>query len=308
MRRVALVLAMLAGPALAAEFDPGAPEDAERTASRTRDAEVYALPVGPIGWQNRHVEELYGRTAWSAFRLEDENATTAQVIEGYRARLIGAGFSPLFACTGEDCGGFDFRFGVALLPPPAVLLDVRDFAQLSMRRADPLHYASVLVSRVQGAIYIQTVSIEPGGEAPVEVTRSPAAPAEGGDILPQDARAMLDRLVSDGHVQVTGLDFATGGAALSGGSGAVLDLLARMLTRDAELNVAIVGHSDNEGSLDANIALSTQRARSVMKALVERGVPAVQMEARGVGYLAPIASNTTPEGRAQNRRVELVLR
>ena len=85
-------------------------------------------------------------------------------------------------------------------------------------------------------------------------------------------------------------------------------MLARMLTRDDELAVAIVGHSDNQGGLALNLDLSQRRAEAVMQALIDRGVPPGQLEARGIAYLAPVASNATEEGRAQNRRVELVLR
>ena len=80
-----------------------------------------------------------------------------------------------------------------------------------------------------------------------------------------------------------------------------------MLDRDGELHVAIVGHSDNQGTLVLNLELSRQRAEAVMQALVERGISPERMEAHGLGYLAPLASNATEGGRAANRRVELVL-
>jgi OOP family OmpA-OmpF porin len=70
----------------------------------------------------------------------------------------------------------------------------------------------------------------------------------------------------------------------------------------------IVGHSDNQGSLEANIALSKRRAEAVRTALITRGVAAERLEAHGVGYLAPVSTNLTEAGRTLNRRVELVLR
>jgi outer membrane protein OmpA-like peptidoglycan-associated protein len=72
--------------------------------------------------------------------------------------------------------------------------------------------------------------------------------------------------------------------------------------------VAIVGHTDASGGLEANIALSRKRAQAVRNVLIEAfGVPAAQIQAEGVGYLSPRASNLTEAGRTQNRRVEVML-
>ena len=69
-----------------------------------------------------------------------------------------------------------------------------------------------------------------------------------------------------------------------------------------------MGHTDNVGSLDANIALSRSRAEAVRARLIEaHGVDGARIEARGIGYLAPAAANDTAEGRETNRRVEAVL-
>ena len=201
-----------------------------------------------------------------------------------------------------------------------MLVDVRDFAQLTAERKAPEGFVSVLVSRVLGTIYVQTVSVaspeaapdaapDVPPEAPVAVTEVPLVEtAPETVILPQDERALLAKLSEEGHVRVEGLAFEVGGATLSPGSAGALEMLARMLTRDDELAVAIVGHSDNQGGLAPNLDLSQRRAEAVMRALIDRGVPEAQVEARGIGYLAPVASNRTEEGRARNRRVELVLR
>ena len=309
----ALLAGLVAGQAGGQAEDLGAPEGAERTAHRTRGFDQYALPVGPFLPDQPVVTELSGRIDWSAYRMDGSGVTVPGVLGGYRTRLAAQGFDlVLLECTGDACGGFDFRFGVAMLPPPAMLIDVRDFGQLSLGRAEPEAYASVLVSKVQGRVFVQTVLVEPAEsdeEGDVEIEAAPRVTEETrADPLPQDERALLDKLIADGHVRVEGLEFQTGGATLSAGSGEALDLLATLLSRDSELRVAIVGHSDNEGGLDANIALSQRRAQAVMKALIARGVPKSQVEARGIGYLAPLISNATPEGRAMNRRVELVLR
>jgi outer membrane protein OmpA-like peptidoglycan-associated protein len=86
----------------------------------------------------------------------------------------------------------------------------------------------------------------------------------------------------------------------------VLDQFAQGL--DATTVVRIVGHTDSTGSDAINDPLSLERARTVSNYLQDRGVPASRLEIAGRGSREPVADNTTPEGRAQNRRVEIFLR
>lgn len=75
-----------------------------------------------------------------------------------------------------------------------------------------------------------------------------------------------------------------------------------------ETGVYVVGHTDGVGGLDDNMELSRRRAEAVVEALVGHGIEAARLTALGVGPAAPVASNATEEGRARNRRVELVVR
>lgn len=314
MRRACLIvlaLAQAAGavPAAGEMPDPGLPEGAERTLRVERADATYALPVGRFGPGMRPVERLRGRAVWQAARLDDPEAGTAAAIEGYRGRLAEMGFAPVFECRGKACGGLDFRFGAELLPAPAMLMDTADFAQLSMARGgDAPAHVSVLVSRVLGALHVQTVTVVPDG-APLPIADSPP-PATGQAAPPAvgAAAALGRRLEAEGHVRIDGIDFETGGARLSRASDATLDALAAMLLAEPAREVIVVGHSDSQGGLDLNLKLSRDRAEAVRAALVARGVPEGQVSAEGIGFLAPLASNATEAGRARNRRVELVLR
>ncbi len=294
--------------------DPGAPAGAVRTATVERDFDRYALPVAPVGADPAaSLRTVEGRVTWSGFRLSDPQASTAEVIAGYRERLDGLGFVPVLDCATAACGGFDFRFAVDLLPAPAMLVDTADFAQLSASRPEPgggETVISVLVSRLLGAIHVQTVTVSPALPGQVIAESPPPAtePAASALPLPGPGATLLDRLTTDGHAQVDGIDFGSGGATLSAASGPALDALAAMLAGRPEIAVLIVGHSDNQGNLDANLTLSQRRAEAVRDALVERGIDTGRLDARGVGFLAPVTSNVTDAGRARNRRVELVLR
>jgi len=319
MAVMAVALASLAVAALAQELppdsalvlDPGAPEGAVSTARSDRPFDRYALPVGRYAPGATNAREIEGRVIWSGFRLDAPDVSTAEVMEAYRTRLAALGYQPIFDCANAACGGFDFRFAAQLLPPPAMLIDTADFAQLSASRTADNGtdtFVSVLVSRLLGAVHIQTVIVAPGDPG-LMITPAPEPDAAAQPvILAQDEKSLLDRLTEFGHVPVQGLVFETGGAALSEGSAPALEILARFLSRNPGLAVEIVGHSDNQGSLDANIALSKRRAETVRAALIERGVAAGRLEAHGVGYLAPVSTNATDAGRTLNRRVELVLR
>ncbi|MEM7668117.1 MAG: OmpA family protein [Pseudomonadota bacterium] len=308
MRWLVAIL-LVATPGLAMDLpdllDAGAPDGAAQTARLDKAFDIYPLPVAPFGTGDAATANVEGRVIWTAYRL-DTLATTGEVIARYRDWLIDRGFETSFTCMTDGCGGFDFRFEAAILPAPGMLMDVADFRQLTMARPIDGAYASVLSSRVLGAVYIQTVMVLPdeGGLNIVPATAN-ETPTET-VFLPQDEKALYDRLVADGHVPIMGLHFETGGATLSVQSNEAISLLARLLNRN-DIAVVIVGHSDNQGALASNRDLSRRRAQAVMKALEERGVASAQMSAEGIGFLAPIASNATEEGRGLNRRVELVL-
>ena len=102
-----------------------------------------------------------------------------------------------------------------------------------------------------------------------------------------------------------GVTFETGSAQLTAGATEVLDRVAESLVANAGIRVRVSGHTDSTGPRALNTTLSQSRAESVMRYLIERGVPAARLEARGYGPDRPIAGNDTADGRSMNRRVEL---
>ncbi len=114
-------------------------------------------------------------------------------------------------------------------------------------------------------------------------------------------------LNSTGHVEVPGIFFDTGKSILKPESDAAVAEVAKLLQADAALKVYVVGHTDNVAALDLNMKLSQARAEAVVQALVTKhGIAAARLTGRGAGPLCPVASNDAEEGRAKNRRVELV--
>lgn len=114
-------------------------------------------------------------------------------------------------------------------------------------------------------------------------------------------------LKTSGHIEVPGIYFDTGKSELKPESDAAVAEVAKLLKADTALKVYVVGHTDNVASLDLNMKLSQARAEAVVQALVmQHGISASRLIGRGAGPLAPVTSNDTDEGRAKNRRVELV--
>jgi len=106
-------------------------------------------------------------------------------------------------------------------------------------------------------------------------------------------------------VILRGVNFQTGKATLTPEARDILRDIAAQLVENPQYRVQISGHTDNTGSRATNMRLSLARARSVERFLEASGVPLVQVTAKGFGPDVPVASNSTAEGRAQNRRVEL---
>lgn len=122
-----------------------------------------------------------------------------------------------------------------------------------------------------------------------------------------DAEEMRASLVQSGRVALYGIYFATDSAEIQAESSETLREIARLMEENPELNIIVVGHTDNQGSWDYNMDLSQRRAASVAASLSsDYGINSERLRSAGVGYLAPAATNTTVEGRQLNRRVELV--
>lgn len=105
----------------------------------------------------------------------------------------------------------------------------------------------------------------------------------------------------------SGILFATNSSTLSGASKSALRNFASSLQANPDTDIKIIGYTDNTGKVDYNQTLSEKRAKSVYDYLMEQGVSSRRMIYEGKGVHDPVASNDTPEGRALNRRVEIVI-
>lgn len=285
------------------------PFAAQQTHSDTR-IDSYALPTGPFDAGALPTLALEGEVTRMAWQVRGQ-MTTLQLLAPVREKLSEMGFSPLLQCDTDACGGFDFRFGVDLIEAPDMNVDLFDFRALSAQRGtgDTADHVFLLISRAGSVGYIQLTHVtsfdaaaQPSAPDAIEV------PLEPDPESPTDLSDIATGLTQRGQVILGDLIFATGSSNLQEASYTSLNALADFLKTDAARRVVLVGHTDTQGTLAGNVALSKRRAGAVMQRLSSRySVPPSQMTAEGAGYLAPVASNLTDTGRKANRRVEAVL-
>ena len=121
----------------------------------------------------------------------------------------------------------------------------------------------------------------------------------------QQQDVMREELNKTGFVALY-INFETGKADIKPESQKIVDQVADILKSDDSLSLSIEGHTDNVGTAAFNKTLSENRAKSVMNAIVARGIDKSRLSARGWGQEKPVGDNKTEDGRAMNRRVEIV--
>jgi len=237
-------------------------------------------------------QELQGRVA----RFYYENPKTrshAEIFANYRDAAMKAGFQTIFTCKEEGC----YRDG-----KPSNNNAFCGDRSIGTLPSAGTRYLAAKLPRKDGDLYLAVHVYEHFTDLHYVTVK----PMETG-LVKVDAKALRAGIRTDGHVAVYGIDFDTGKAELKPGSAPVIAEIAKLLKDDPTLKLHVVGHADAVGALDANIGLSKRRAESVVKELTTRqGIAAARLRPDGVGPLVPLASNDTEEGRAKNRRVDLV--
>jgi outer membrane protein OmpA-like peptidoglycan-associated protein len=319
---VAITALALAAPARAITIEFPAPA----TVTQSLQTPLGSTSVATGPWANGTIptRSLQGSIDQTAYRIGEPGLQTLQILDPIRDQLLADGYTPIYDCKDTACGGFDFRFGLTIFPEPAMHVDMGDYRYFAAERSTPAgdEVISLIVSRASNAGFVQVTRVG-GALPPADVrlsTMAPplapvAAPLTSPDTAPIAPATtppipseLGQRLETGGAVALDDLVFPSGAAVLAEGDYASLSALAAYLATNPARQVAIVGHTDASGGLDANIALSRRRAESVRRTLIDRyGAKGAQVQAEGVGYLSPRASNLTATGRAANRRVEVML-
>ena len=301
------LLAALAQPAVALTLDLPAKVLGEEARSELPGS--YALPTAAFDGASVPSRQVEGALDQRAFRLDAAGVTTLALMTPLRDQVLAAGYEIVFECNARACGGFDFRFHTDVMPEPEMHVDMGDFRFLSARSGNDA--VSILVSRSAGAGYVQITRVT---DAPTPATSVETPVTLANNATPsaveatQSTSSVVGSLDSVGSAVLDDLVFASGSATLADGDYPSLAAVAAWLQANPDGTIALVGHTDASGSLAANTALSERRAEAVAEVLVDRfTVDPARVQAKGVGFLAPRATNQTEEGRQKNRRVEVIV-
>lgn len=122
----------------------------------------------------------------------------------------------------------------------------------------------------------------------------------------EGGKKLYDRIMAEGKFVTTGIRFDVSKAILKPESMGVISEIAKLMKKYSDIRFSIEGHTDSDGDDASNQKLSEARANSVKDALVDLGIDASRLETKGFGESKPVSDNSTPEGKASNRRVEFV--
>ena len=256
----------------------------------------FNLPLGKLkdaGFdKSQHLEGKITRIGYAA----PAGRSILEVYRNYESALQRGGFTTLFSCANDDCG----YSGNAKI----ITTQKDDWSWSAGQRA-----ISAKLARAEGDVYVsmhigQWSHLEQGSSIMLYVVE--IKPMEGG-LVTVDAAALASDITRSGHAAVYGIYFDTAKAEVKPESDAALKEIAKLLQQTPALKLFVVGHTDGVGTLASNMDLSKRRADAVVAALTTKyGVAAARLVAQGCGPLAPVVSNASEDGRAKNRRVELV--
>lgn len=221
-----------------------------------------------------------------------------EIVRSYEQALTKLGFTRLFSCGTSDCGSALME---QLYPSPEAP------NLMAPNWNSTLHYTLWKGTR-EGTQYTVAVGAVNTGSAPgayeIDVVEHTAMAKDSVTIY---ASQMDKSIHADGHIALYGILFDTNSTALKPESVTTLTEIAKLLTSEPSLKVAVVGHTDTQGAWAANMDLSRRRAEAVVHELSTKySIPAARVMSVGVGAAAPIADNKAEAGRTKNRRVDLV--
>lgn len=283
---------------------------------QTKSFESFDLPTGPAvkkdgKWTGETAETVEGALTRLVY-VAPANRSTLEVFRNYEAALKERGYTILYSCSGKACGPNQAMGRNILWSSERKLKNEGDVTSYALTGMKDDHYLAARSKdgKTSLALYVAQNDFsrfkETYKRAIVLIDAIDSAEMEKNMV---DAAAMAKSISETGRVALENIYFDFNEATLKPESADALSEMAKLLAEHPDINVYIVGHTDNVGGYEFNVDLSRRRAQAVVDALVSQyGVKKAQVVPAGVGPLAPVASNATAGGQAKNRRVELVQR
>jgi outer membrane protein OmpA-like peptidoglycan-associated protein len=255
--------------------------------------------------------------------LTPAGKSALEVVRNYQQDLKSAGYKATYECVGEACGGGDWirqGYFVSTLLPGAYWNNIGDNSPAACGGGAFIgDFRYALLDNPSTGSTVAVMAWRPGilsvycdepeyqkRTSVIVVKVDTKAREQAMETL--SANEMGKSLDASGKVAVYGILFDTNKADIKPESKASLEQIGSLLKQQTRLKLHVVGHTDNVGTLPANIDLSKRRAEAVVAALASTyGIARDRLTANGVASLAPVASNADEAGRVKNRRVELVL-
>ncbi len=242
-------------------------------------------------------------------------AGSTELIRNYQNELTAQGFTILYDST-KDSAAVNWTNFLAPFADQKIKTNRSNYVFYSAQPAG-IRVTSAKLERPQGDVYVYLSAVEWAHDDAIYKAKKGAYVAVDivelkpmvQDMVVVSAAEMSKAIASTGRVALYGILFDFNKADLKAESRPALEEIARFLKQEPGLKLHVVGHTDNVGGFEFNLGLSKKRADAVVAALTrEYGIAANRLTPNGVASLAPVAVNTTEEGRAKNRRVELVPR
>lgn len=266
------------------------------------------------GEDKRGWKHLEGEVDFYCYELP-AGRSSLEALRNYESSLKANGFDIPFTCGSNNGSCFAKRPGYADQSSPGLLGLAFDHPELPQCKGGHVsiyfqlnaRYLLAVLPRPEGTVYASIAFAEGslGNFAFVRVVTTKEM--EKDKIKFVGAGQMQDALSDKGRISLYGIQFDFDKDVIKPESKPTLDEIAKLLRANTELRLAIVGHTDKQGTADYNVDLSKRRAENVVAALTdEYAIAASRLSPHGAGASEPLASNDTDEGRAKNRRVELV--
>ncbi len=227
-------------------------------------------------------EKIEGKVTRIDYR-DPDNRSSLERMRNYEEAFKKAGFEIKFSCGKEECG-------------PEIQIETIGYYP-------PERYLTAFQKRKEGNVWIG-VFVAEGPWTKIRVVEE--KPMETG-MVKVTADILKMNILKDGHMAVYGIYFDTGKSDIKPESAETIEEIAALLQKNPSLQIYVVGHTDNVGKLKDNMELSQKRAEAVVNELITKyKISSNNLEAGGVGPMAPVATNDTKEGKELNRRVEIV--